>query len=601
VNTLRGNYSTQNSGFANALTRFDGAVPVNPTLLLGTLPSASTFGQFGTFDTTSFGIGTDADNRTRQLNFVDDLSWNLGKQQVKFGGDYRAIYLDKRPFQNELNFAAQTVQGFLSPPTEGQVFLQAGTANRAKFLTQAFSLYGQETWKITPRLTLTYGVRWELSPAPSARDKTTLAAWRNVNNPAALALAPPGTPLWNTTYGNFAPRAGIAYSLTDKGDFVVRAGGGVFYDLGVGQAVQLANSFPNFALNTVSVSVPLTDAKPFLPSLSSQPPFASVEAYSPDLKLPRSYQWNVALEKSFAGQQAISATYVGQAGRDLLRQEALAQPNPNFSGAFLLWRGDAFSNYDALQLQYRRPLSSRVRALLNYTWSHSLDNASNDVLAGVSNTVISAARDYASSDFDVRQSFSGAITYAIPGISRYKALSLLTKDWSVDTVIVARSGFPFNAFLLFESADPSGTAATRPDLVPGQPVWVSAPTAPGGKRLNVTYNPNTGGVTGGAFAIPSPIRQGTEGRNDIPGFGLTQVDFSIVRKFPITESVHLRFRADAFNLFNHPNFTNPTGFFELGPLNLQSQHMLNVGLGGLNPLFQEGGPRSLQLSLSLSF
>jgi len=469
--------------------------------------------------------------------------------------------------------------------------LTAATANPAQFLTQALSLYGQDTWKITPRLTLTYGLRWELSPAPSARGKTTLAAWTNVNNPAVLALAPPGTPLWNTTYGNFAPRAGVAYNLTDKGDFVVRVGGGVFYDLGVGQAAQLANSFPNSASGSqVSVPLPLTDAKPFLPSLSSKPPFAGVEAYSPDLKLPRSYQWNVALEKSFGGQQVISATYVGQAGRDLLRQQDLFQPNPNFSGAFLLWGEDAFSNYNALQLQYRRPVSSRVQALLNYTWSHSLDSASNDVLAGLSNTVISAARDYASSDFDVRQSFSGAITYAIPGVSRYKALSLFTKDWSVNTVIVARSGFPFNAFLLAESADPGGRAATRPDLVLGQPLWIKQPSAPGGKVLNAN-----------AFVVPVPLVQGTEGRNDIPGFGLTQVDFSIVRKFSVTERVNLQFRADAFNLLNHPNFTNPNGFFEFGAFGLQSPSMLNQGLGGLNPLFQEGGPRSLQLSLSLSF
>jgi len=589
VNTLRGNYSTQDSRLAYALTTFDGAVPLNPTLLLGTLSPASTFiGEFGTFDTTLFGIGTDADNRTRQLNFVDDLSWSLGKHQVKFGGDYRAIYLDKRPFQNELLFSAPTVQGFLST---GQMSLQAATANRAQFLTQALSLYGQDTWKITPRLSLTYGLRWELSPAPSARGKTTVAAWTNVNNPAELALAPLGTPLWNTTYANFAPRAGIAYKLTDKGDFVIRAGSGVFYDLGVGQAAQLANSFPNFEFgNSVAVALPLADAEPFLPTLSSQPPYAGVEAYSPDLKLPRSYQWNVALEKSFGGQQAISATYVGQAGRDLLRQEALFQPNLNFTGDFLLWRNDAFSNYNALQLQYRRPLSSRVQALLNYTWSHSLDNASNDVVAGLSNTVISAANDYASSDFDVRQSFSGAITYAIPSVSRDKALSLLTKDWSLNTVIVARSGFPFNAFLLLASADPGGSAPTRPDLVPGQPLWIKQSSAPGGKILNAN-----------AFDVPVPVAQGTEGRNDIPGFGLTQVDLSIVRKFSVTERVNLQFRADAFNLLNHPNFTNPNGLIEFGAYGLQSQQMLNQGLGGLNPLFQEGGPRSLQLSLSLSF
>ncbi len=593
-NTLRGNYSTQSSGGGFTQNTFGGAVPVDPKLLFGTLPAATTFAQFLTFDTGLYFVGTNANNRTKQLNFLDDLSWGFGAHQLKFGGDYRAIYLDKKPFQNELLFSTDTVQDFLSM---GQVNLVAGSAKPAQFLTQALSLYGQDTWKINPRLTLTYGLRWELSPAPSARGTTTLAAWANVDNPAELALAPPGTPLRNSTYGDFAPRLGIAYRLTDKGDFVVRAGGGIFYDLGVGEAAQLGSSFPNFGFGFASTSLPLTDATPFLPTLSRQPPFPNgALGYSPDLKLPRSYQWNVALEKSFRGRQVISATYVGQAGRDLLRQEALFQPNPNFSGDFRLWQEDARSNYNALQLQYRRPLSSRLQALLNYTWSHSLDNASNDAIVALSKAVISGVSDYASSDFDIRHSFSGALSYATPAMSRYKALSLLTRDWSFDTVIVARSGFPFNGVIRFASPDPGGYATSRPDLVPGQPFWISNPAAPGGKSLN--YNPAT---NTGAFSIPSTVRQGTEGRNDIPGFGLTQVDLSIGRKFPLTERINLQFRADAFNLFNHPNFSNPAAFIEFGPTQLVSGSMLNHGLGGLSPLFQEGGPRSLQLSMKLNF
>jgi hypothetical protein len=224
---------------------------------------------------------------------------------------------------------------------------------------------------------------------------------------------------------------------------------------------------------------------------------------------------------------------------------------------------------------------------LNYTWSHSLDSASNDTVVGVSNTVVSAANDYASSDFDVRQSFSGAFTYSIPSAGKTGFLANLTKDWSLDGVVVARSGFPFDAIVLLGG---SLTGFTRADLVPGQPLWVSAPSAPGGKMLN-----------GSAFLVPSTIRQGTEGRNIIPGLGLTQVDLSFERKFALTERINLKFRTDAFNLLNHPNFTNPPAAIQFGPSELRSRQMLNQGLGGLNPLFQEGGPRSLQLSLKLTF
>jgi hypothetical protein len=242
-----------------------------------------------------------------------------------------------------------------------------------------------------------------------------------------------------------------------------------------------------------------------------------------------------------------------------------------------------------LQLQFRRPLASRLQALLNYTWSHSLDNASSDVVSALSNTVLSAAKDYASSSFDVRHSFSGAISYDVPTAAKIRPLALLTQNWSLQAVLVARTGLPFNGVVLF--ASPAGIVAqSRPDTVAGHPFWIPNSVAPGGKSLNPA-----------AFSVPSSPRQGTEGRNDIPGFGLTQVDLSVGRKFAVTDRFNLQFRTDAFNVFNHPNFANPLAFVEFGTFFLSSTRMLNQGLGGLNPLFQQGGPRSLQLSLKLTF
>ena len=114
-------------------------------------------------------------------------------------------------------------------------------------------------------------------------------------------------------------------------------------------------------------------------------------------------------------------------------EEGIAQPNANFASTFILTENDARSNYNALQLQYRRPVSSRLQALLNYTWSHSLDSASNDVINAVSNTVISAANDYASSSFDVRQSFSGALVYSFPAASKGRLLEQLSKNLAPPT------------------------------------------------------------------------------------------------------------------------------------------------------------------------
>jgi len=404
-----------------------------------------------------------------------------------------------------------------------------------------------------------------------------------------LTLAPFGASLWNTSYGNFAPRLGVAYSLTPKGDFVLRAGWGIFYDLGTDAVGFLGSAYPNLAANCCpGVTVPLNDTNPFLTTASLQPPFPDgAQGFSPNLKLPRSYQWNVALEKSFGGQQALAITYVGQAGRDLLRQEGLPQPNANFQGAFLLTNNDALSNYNGLQVQYRKPFSSRIQALLNYSYSHSLDSASNDTIAAISSSVISSANDYASSRFDARHIFSGALTFAIPGVERRGPLSWVTKDWSLETLAVARSGFPFNGSVFTATI---GGADPRPNRNPGQPAWIPNANAGGGKSLNPL-----------AFTPAPAGQQGTEGRNDIPGFGLTQVDLSLGRKFAVTDRIALQFRTDAFNLFNHPNFANPLAFIGSGATFLRSPSMANQGLGGLNAVFQQGGPRSLQLSLKLSF
>ena len=587
-NTLRANYSTQQAASIDSLDSFGGAVPPSSSLLLGSLPNQSNNAAVDIFGAGFYETGPNATNKTRQINIVDDFSFVSGTHQMKFGVDYRVIDLDADPFQHLAFYISTSVQQFLS--SNGQVALSTATTASARVRSQSLSVYAQDSWKATTRLTVSYGIRWELAPAPTALGATTLASWTDVNNPAEIALAPDGTPLWRTEYGNFAPRLGLAYALTDKGDFVLRGGAGIFYDLGVGSAASVVAFFPNAANGFApSVQLPMAGLATFLPVISTTPPFGTVEAFTPNLKLPRSYQWNLALEKSFGSKQVITATYVGQAGRDLLGQSALFQPNSNFSGGFLLTGNDARSNYNALQLQYRRPVSTNLQALLNYTWSHSLDNASNAVIAGLSNAVVSNASAYASSDFDVRHSFSGALTYAVPSLDNRGALTLLSKDWSLDAVIIARSGFPFNASYLSLSLDPGGNASSRPDLVPGEPIWIEQAGAPGGRVLNPS-----------AFSIPSTPRQGTEGRNDIPGFGLTQIDFSLGRKFPISERFQLQFRADAFNVFNHPNFANPLADPTF-PTSLQSTQMLNQALGGLNPLFQEGGPRSLQLSLKLAF
>jgi hypothetical protein len=608
--SFRGNYSLQNLSFISHLDTFGGAVPVSPALLAPGLTNPQSASQF--FFVSGVGIyttGPDARNRNTQLDFADDISITHRTHQLKFGGGYRAIYLDLRPFTSEIGYECFSLSALESTGQASVVV--AGNIKPAYLLSPSTSLYWQDTWKIKPRLTITYGVRWELSPAPSARGGTTLASWQNIGDPAALALAPLGTSAWSTTHTNFGPRLGVAYSLNSKGDFVLRGGGGIFYDSASDSAGNLGVDFPNLVSKlTFSVPLPISSASSFLPAgFSTQPPYGgSLQGFDPNLKLPRSYQWNVALEKSFSGKQSLSVTYVGQAGRDLLRQEGINKPNANFTGPFDLTKNNARSNYDALQIQYRAMLSARFQALLNYTWSHSIDNASNDTIPAISSSVIAAGNDYGSSDFDVRHSLSVAVTYNLPSAAKRGPFGAITRDWSVDTVIVARSGFPLNASL--QTGQIAG-ANVRADLVQGQPFYlygsncahVFGPVSQGGNGVLQAGQscPGGKGLNPAAFTAPPAGQQGTERRNDIPGFGLTEVDLSLDRKVKITERVNIHFRTDAFNLFNHPNFSNPDAVIGSGFSFLLASSLLNQQLGGLNSLFQEGGPRSLQLSLKLSF
>src|SRR5262249_6274487 len=158
----------------------------------------------------------------------------------------------------------------------------------------------------------------------------------NLDDPANAALAPKGTPLWSATHNNFAPRLGIAYQLksTSGHELVVRGGVGLFYDLGNNTAATGVNFFPHSRTTFIFMpQFPMSRADATPPALTLDPPY-DVKAFDPHLKLPRSYQWNVSLEQSLGTNQSVSATYLGSAGRKLLRDELIVPEtglNPNFN------------------------------------------------------------------------------------------------------------------------------------------------------------------------------------------------------------------------------------------------------------------------------
>jgi len=437
----------------------------------------------------------------------------------------------------------------------------------------------------------------------------------DLNNLSTLALAPAGTPQYKTTYGNFAPRVGIAYQLSQnqRWQTVLRGGFGVFYDLASSEAGNQIGSYYPYG-NTVlrfGGTYPLSSAQATPPpitiaSLSSGELFA----FDPNLKLPYTLQWNFAFEQGLGKEQTLSASYIGSAGRRLLNGGLVASPNPSFG--FVGFEANVgTSDYDALQIQFQRRLSHRLQALASYTWAHSIDTGSAGSSFLNSNKAIPSTipnSNRGPSDFDIRHAFSTGLTVDIPAPKINAFANAILHNWSLQTLILANSAGPDDiSDANFFQFNGGVQASARPDLVPGQPLYLYGSAYPGGKAFNpaafthVPADPNTG----------NPIRQGDVSRNFLRGFGATQWDFSVHREFPMHESVKMQFRAEMFNVLNHPNFGQPNGSFGSGGFGKSTQMLgqylnggtsgSNLGGGGFSPLYQIGGPRSVQFALKLMF
>jgi hypothetical protein len=614
---LRFNYSRSTSAASLRLDTFGGAVPP-PDSLLFPAPFSRGNASFN-LDVLSgvqtvWELGHAASNHQRQINLVDNLSLQKASHSFKFGADYRWI----SPIFDPNAYFASLI--FFNAPSlaAGTPFLAFVAAARKGILDfHNFSAFAQDTWKIEPRLTLTYGLRWELNPPPSSGTGVPLLAVTGFDNLSTLALAPTGSSLWKTTYGNFAPRFGIAYQIAQpKGwETVLRGGFGVFYDLGTqGVGDGISSTGPPFGARkfVFGPAFPLTSAEAQPPTISTTVPLPFLFAFDPRLKLPYTLQWNASWNQALGTSQALAVSYVGADGRRLLQLEDALGPNPSF-GEAQLSGNRATSDYHSLQVQFQRRMSKGLQALASYTWAHSIDTASTGtfssdgfLFSGESDLLVRALgskTNRGASDFDIRHSFSAALTYDVPSARGNALTRSILGGWSVDNIILARSASPAEVFdsSLFELF--GEIANVRPDLVPGKPVYLHGAAFPGGKTLNPAafkdppIDPSTG----------LPTRQGNVGRNAVRGFGATQWDFAVRRQFTLHETLRLQFRSEFFNLLNHPNFANPIGDIS-NPLFGQSTRLLgqslggpSPGFGGLSPLYQIGGPRSMQFALKLLF
>jgi hypothetical protein len=601
TNDLRVNYSRSKLFSTTTMDNFGGAVPLTNSLVF---PSSITTanGDFGlnVLGFTGYTYSGHMNELQTQINVVESLTRVVAKHSYKFGVDVRRTLptINREPFTANATFNG--LSGDVGALMSGSAIAAVVSGNLPSVYPKYtnISLYGQDSYRASERTTITYGLRWEINPAPGVRSGPKPFATCEVSECGVTQ----NTGLYQLRLKDIAPRLGIAYQLdtTPGHEVIFRGGMGTFYDTGTGMTTNIFSGAPYANVRTLTAAgFPLSDADLKVPTLPPTRPYGQISTTDSELKAPLVIQWNMALERWLGQGQMISVGYVGSEGRRLLQ----AQMTPTYSDAYdILMQSvnGATSKYQGMQVQYRRRLSQRLQTQLGYTWGHSMDTASHDSAPAGFATI--SGQDKGSSDFDVRQTlnFSGSFQLAAP---KQTILKALFGNWYVDWMLTARTGLPFDiqnitTVTSSNSSSSSGKrglySMVRPSYRWRYGIWLPDSNVPGKRRINPA-----------AFYLNTDYVQGNLGRNALRGFGANQADFALRRQLSLTERFRLQITAQAYNAFNHPNFANPS---PMEGANMSSSNfgvvtrMLNQGIGGsLGSIYSTGGSRSMELALRLQF
>jgi Carboxypeptidase regulatory-like domain/TonB dependent receptor len=563
-------------------------------------------------------------NYDTTIQLVDNFSWTVGTHSFKFGGEVRRVRynqiggvvtrgrfaFDGRYTQGIIGYQKDPVTGaddLTKPIFDGGTpfadFL-LGHFNRseaqvgapiANFRSNYFALYFQDNWKITPKLTLNYGLRWE-NDQPF-RDKHDAIVnidfrWDNSMEPVyvragtgdpyeggpAFRLAPGIQYVRDGRFGNrayvndlndFAPRLGIAYQITPK--TVLRTGAGIYYVRDIGNAVfDIVRNAPF----TIRRDEP---AENFRPNLSYDQPFARTGA--PTFILINQFnerssyvaQWSLGLQRQLTNDMTVEATYFGSAGIKLRRlmsynnpepselsNQNLARPFPKF-GSFQTMAAPSHSSYHALYLKVQQRFSRGLTFLSSFAWGKSIDNGSGirttdgDSLTPSNNYNLELERGL--SAFDFRRRLTSSWLWELPVgkgkrfLTRGGIADFVLGGWQLGGILTLQDGFPFTV-LCGAGNIQNGGGVCYPDSTGVNP------------NLSRSEQARTRFFNTDAFVNRigdiRPFRYGTTGRNSVIGPGIISFDASLNKKFNLTESKFLEFRTEVFNLPNHPIW-NPPG------------------------------------------
>ena len=623
--------------------------------------------------------------RASRFFINDNLAWSHGAHEFRFGTNTRIFRL------NDYDFGQGSVPTVTYTTLPQYIYGVASTATTT-FPTSAnepfnflnLDLYAQDTWKVTKKLTWTFGIRDTLNSNPlnphqhiARLTGSFNSISHDVNQPLNAAIQTGlGNVFSSTPLAILQPRTAIAWQFDTK--TVLRAGFGIFSDilpgtiadvvgvnppyvktfqgglLGTVGGTAIAPGVPNSAIDATvaanqSFSSGFTQGQRACASAQANPatclPPVAITAV-PDGKLHAPYfmEWSLGLERQLGTTGSLHAQYVGTRA---VNQPYLTQVNgyqtlpacqgcfapfpsqptdPRF-GAVTQFSTGANSHYSGLQLTAMKRFGNGFMGQLNYTWSRCVDTVSNggflQFSAGgiLSPLPADLARDYGPCDYDIRHNLNAQYVYQLPIKVASRPLGYALNGWQVSGTVFWHSGIPFSVLSTPYSANGNGivngSGPQFASVVPGVPLYEHNPI-PGVTQAGTvqwlnpdafvsTVDPSTGACFGGDS--PKNCQFGNLGRNALRGPNFTWSDFYLSKLFPLTEQLKLRFDAQFFNVFNHPNFALPsmvlagipgkpttqTGFGALTSTTSPPTGLLGVGLGG------DSTPRMIAFQLRVEF
>ena len=547
------------------------------------------------------------DSVTNTYQALDNASYARGKHLVKFGFDFRAVQQNGfRDVQSRgfLTFSDQVpiTGNALADLLLGLPVITGGARldNHQHLRTESYNFYVNDSVRIRPNVTLSAGVRYEYnSPPVDPEDRA------NLYDPVTRSLVRVGTAGvprsgYEGDKNNFAPRVGLAWTIGPSGKTVVRAGYGVYFDqpaLAPSEGLYFNQPFFDFKLFFSLPGLPLTLSDPF-PAFFPVPIPGSGFAFQRNLRTPYLQHFSAGVQHQFGTSRVLEVAYVGSKGTKLITARDINQPRPSTANPNLrpdprfdditLEESSANSNYNSLQVRFEQRLDFGLSMLSSYTWSKSIDNASSFFAsAGDPNfpqDSLNTAAERGRSNFDVRHRLSVSYGYDLPFgkgrtfVADGGVLSAILSGWQTFGIVTLQSGRPFTVALLPE-IDISNTgrstlgfgANDRPNVIGNAKLSHRTPD----QWFNTT-----------AFAFPAFGSFGNAGRNILDGPGFQNVNLSLMKTTSLREGIDLQFRAEAFNVFNHPNFDLPDNF---------------LGSPTFGRILSAQSPRHIQFGLKLLF